>query len=72
MNEIDVRTQIEIDLGVGYVDPKYPPGEHLRYGMIWDDRVLAIAQQVRAEMVKRGEASAEQDHPQQGQEPEEG
>ena len=69
---IDPRTPIEIELGIEHVDPKHSPGEQLRYGMIWDDRALAIAQQVRAEMVKHGEASPEQDYPQQGQEPEEG
>jgi hypothetical protein len=51
----DTPTDVEKALGVEYIDPKYPPGEQLRYGLIWDDRALAVAHQVRAEMVKRGE-----------------
>jgi hypothetical protein len=47
-------TDLEKSLGVEYVDPAYPPGEHLRYGMEWDGKAKEIAERVKAELQKGG------------------
>jgi hypothetical protein len=47
-------TDLEKSLGVEYVDPAYPPGEHLRYGKEWDGKAKEIAERVKAELQKGG------------------
>ena len=50
-------TELERSLGVEFVHSRYAPGEHLRYGLEWDDKAKDLAERVKAEMDKRKDGS---------------
>jgi hypothetical protein len=47
MTEDSTPTDIEKSLGVEYVNPAYPIGDPLRYGMEWDATAKQMAERVR-------------------------